>query len=302
MDYQTWAVAFVASWNEELHPRDSDGRFTDGRGRAKVGGWGLKEFPETLPPGHPLLVHTDGIKTPEREKLRNEIAEKMLDGVTPPAGRRPRVTFMGGGGASGKGGVREMLERDGQIPVENRVRLDPDEIKNEIPEYHQIIDAGDSRAARMVHYESADIGQRVQDRAIERGLDVVNDVTLGRPDDARALLSQFKDAEYDVHLVGVTADPVTAVERNASRAEETGRYVPVDVQLEAHKGFSQGFLSYLDHVDSAELWDTNSDPARKIVEKFPNGEVVVYDEDAFEAFKRKSLLNPQASSPANLYP
>lgn len=301
MDYRSWATGFVASkkWREELHPRDHDGRFAE---EGDHTGWDVPEFPETIPAGNPLLIHTDGIKTPARERFRDAVAEKALQGVTPPEGRKPRVTFMGGGGASGKGWVRDILEKQGKISTENRVALDPDEIKNSIPEYQRIIDKGDSRAARMVHYESADIGQRIQDRAVERGLDVVNDVTLGNPHYAKESLRQFKDADYDVHLVGVTADPVDAVKRNFDRAQETGRYVPVDVQLEAHKGFSQGFLEYLDMVNSAELWDTNGPEPRLIAEKKPGSdELTVYDDEAWEAFKKKASLDPHASGPRTLY-
>ena len=66
---------------------------------------------------------------------------------------------------------------EGVLPEKGAVRIDPDEIKESfIPEYKQIKDAGDSRAASVVHEESSALGKRVVKDAYGQKLDVIMDV------------------------------------------------------------------------------------------------------------------------------
>ncbi len=131
--------------------------------------------------------------------------------------------------------------------------------------------------------------------------DIAYDVTMGNPAKGRALIDNAKAAGYEVQLYGVTVAPETAVQRNAQRAQRTGRYVPVSSQLEAHKGFSQGFESYAQRADRAQLYDTNGQSVL-IAEKPPGGELQVHRPEEYAAFQRKAGLDPEASGLAELYP
>lgn len=209
--------------------------------------------------------------------------------------------LMGGGGASGKGAVKNLLIDRGEIPEDGAVRLDPDEIKAEFPEYQEIVRAGDSRAASVVHEESSAVSKRVLGEAMDQRRDIVYDVTLGNPDKGRALIDDAKSSGYEVRLYGVTAAPEAAVERNGIRAERTGRYVPVESQLQAHKGFSEGFESYAARADRAELFDTNGREFKSIAVKEPGGKLRITRPEEYQAFERKATLNPAARGPDELY-
>lgn len=267
-----------------------------------LNGWGMPAFPRTLPDDDPLLTPTDSNQSPEREELRQGIVDSHLAGTSPVTDRKPVMYLMGGGGASGKGGVKSALIARGEIATDNVVNLDPDEIKESFPEYGQIIKAGDSRAAATVHEESSAVSKRVLGAAMDGRRNIAYDVTMGNPAKGRALIDRAKDAGYEVRLYGVTVDPAVAVRRNADRAGRTGRYVPVSSQLEAHKGFSQGFESYAARADRAELFDTNSGVERSIAAKSAGGELVVYRPEEYAEFQKKADLDPEASGPDELYP
>ncbi len=123
-----------------------------------------RPFPERWRTTIHRLIPTDSIQTPERESLRQGIVDSHLAGTNPVTGRKPVMYLMGGGGASGKGVLKEQMLARGRIPRENVVNLDPDEIKGSFPEYRAIIAAGDSRAAATVHEESSAVSNAYSPR------------------------------------------------------------------------------------------------------------------------------------------
>lgn len=262
--------------------------------------WAVREAPRTLPDDHPLLTPTDTINTPERAALRENLVKEVIGDAKPPEQGSPTLDLMGGGGASGKGFVLRNLVADGHIRTDNAVRLDPDGIKELIPEFGAIAQAGDSRAADVVHEESSTLAKTVLGEAMNRRLNIIYDSTLGNPDKTMKLIDDAHEKGYEVRLFGVSADPELAVERAAARGEQSGRYVPIDHQLKAHRGFSQGFESYAEKADSAFLFDTNSEP-RQIAVKELDGELEILDPAAYQRFQAKSRINPEATGPATLY-
>jgi predicted ABC-type ATPase len=265
--------------------------------------WGIPEFPLRLPEGHPLLTPTDTINTPEREAFRRNLVDEVLGDAHAPESGRPVVYLMGGGGASGKGFVLDELQKAGTIPTENVVHLDPDGIKaDKIPEYKRIVEAGDSRAAAVVHEESSTLAKRILAGAIDRRASIVYDVTLGDPRKAFDTLQRLRSEGYEIRLFGVSADADVAVLRNSSRAAESGRYVPIDMQLIAHRGFSRGFEAYAEMADSARLYDTNGREPVPVAIKVAGDELRVLDPERYGAFQHKGELDPHAADPASLFP
>jgi predicted ABC-type ATPase len=263
--------------------------------------WNVPEFPRTLPDGHRLLTETHTIHTPEQDAVREAIVNRAIGDARPVTAETPKAYLMGGGGASGKGVVLETMVAKGRIPHENVVHLDPDAIKTQIPQYKEIVAAGDSRAAAVVHEDSSQLAKTILERAIATRLNIVYDVTLGNPGKAIHLIHEVKAAGYEVHLYGVTADADVAVARNASRAGQTGRYVPVDMQLTAHRGFSEGFERYVRLVDEAVLFDTNGAGSTMIAWKTADGRLAVLDPGRYASFQHKADINPTATGPGELY-
>lgn len=273
--------------------------------------FGLPEAPLTLNKGDPLLVETDqkplnsmvlvrSVVTPSGvEMTRAEMHQGIEDyhfrnAVPAPADRKPIAYLMGGGGASGKGTIKRQLRAEGLVDGADTVGLDADEIKEMIGEYQQIIDAGDSRAAKTVHEESSALSKRIKAKAIAGRFDMVLDVTLGDKAKGIKAIQELKDAGYEVRLFGVTIKPETAVIRAGLRAESSKRYVPYDALLHAHKGFADGWETYADMADVAVLYE-NTDGRKKLAEKV-DGELVLHDEQAYNEFAERRNINEGAET------
>lgn len=278
--------------------------------------FGLPAPPRPLPDAHELLrphwSENPELQdtTPEREALRRELVDERFAGARPVAeGEEPVALVMGGGGASGKGTVLRLLGGTGELP-ENAVHLDSDEFKTGnakkglrgIPEYREIVKAGDSRAASATHDESSYLYKLAHQRATG-GADgtgpkyhLVLDRTLG--DSAKSLtdLQALRDRGYRIRLVGVTVEPETAIARAVKRAQgPEKRYVPLDALLKAHKGFSNAFPHYDAIADETDLFDNNGERPVLIARRRKGGaELQVLHEAEYNDFVRKGDLNEQA--------
>ena len=273
--------------------------------------FGFAPWPKTLKDGDPLLTPTDKKSTAfykgqemPRSRLAELIVEEHFHGKTPAQGR-PVAIVMGGGGAAGKGTIKAQLLKSGEIDDANAISLDADDIKASIPEYREIIAAGDSRAAALVHEESSVIAKEVLRRAIEGGYNIIYDGTMGNPGKGNAILRQMKDAPagYEVRLYGLTIDPITAVVRADGRARKVGRYVPTRDLLMAHKGFMQGFQGYADIADEASLWDTSGAEPVALVRPDLAGNAAVVDRIGYNgAAERAGKINEDGKTIADASP
>lgn len=223
---------------------------------------------------------------PERIRQVHDpwVRESLEDGV---AHGDTRVTFMGGGSGAGKGSI----QRSGDVTFRRGTTIvDSDEAKKAIPEYREMLDAGDNKAAAFVHEESSDMAQRLMAESIDSGFDTVLDGTgdstfekmAGKVARAREQGGQRVVAEY------VTIDTDEALRRAAQRAARTGREVPEDVIHGTHEAVSKIFpkLADADTFDELRLWDNMGDTPELIYERIDGVERVLNPE-RFEAFLRK---------------
>ena len=203
---------------------------------------------------------------------------------------------MGGGSASGKGTLLKLLKSAGVVPGRDVLKINPDAIKEKLPEYQKIIAKGDSRAATVVHEESKEIAESIFGRAIDQRLNIILDRTMCNKETGLRTIKQAKAAGYEVSLYATTVDIQIAIERAVKRAQQTNRYVPIDALIATHRGFSEAFPAYAEIVDSAELWDTEgerSDPIA-VVE---DGKFDVLDHAAYDQFLSRKHLNIKAKQP-----
>jgi hypothetical protein len=273
--------------------------------------FGMPEPSRALPDDSPLLVPRDKDASPERVALRNELVAQRFTGKEPvPQGQKPVAIVMGGGGASGKGTVLKMLHRTGSIPS-GAVELDPDSFKtgnqkdglSGIPEYWDIVNSGDSRAAGVVHEESSNLYKQALADGIKGRYDLVLDRTMSDPAKGVKELQALKDAGYEVRMVGVTVNPDEAVGRAVKRAQgPEKRFVPVNALLSAHKGFSNAFEQYLPYVDNAVLYDNSvpRDAPPVMIAEGGNGALSVADQARYNNFRRKGEINESATTRSQL--
>jgi predicted ABC-type ATPase len=256
-------------------PRDRQGRWS------RVGGSPNLEAQAAIctpPPCVKASIERSGIG---RTVLHRRIVRETLEGANPP----PHVTILGGGGGAGKSTI---VKRFGI--GKNQATVNADDIKERIPEYSQLVKAGDRSAAAFVHEESSKIAQDVQTEARKRGVGLVLDQVGADPRKVTAQVRKFVAAGYkDIDAVYVTVPTQVAVERAESRAQRTGRAVPLEILRAAHRDVSRGFegIAKLAEIRDIKLYDnTGTDPV--LVASGGRGRpLVIHDRALYDTFLAK---------------
>lgn len=202
-------------------------------------------------------------------------------------GENPIVLFMAGGPASGKSTV---LEEENIEPTAS-VTINPDDAKEALPEYGQMVNRGEKFAASGVHEESSDMSKHLTHMATDLGLNLVLD---GTGDSKRGKFKSKFDSMnakgYRVRALYVTIPTDLAVVRATRRAGKTGRWVPEPEIRAQHRGVSLNFLDIttLPYVDEIKVYDARGDKPVLIGEG-GKGEVNAPDEALFAEFLDKGL-------------
>jgi predicted ABC-type ATPase len=256
-------------------PRDRLGRWSRVGGSPNLEAQAAKCTP---PPCVKASIERSGIG---RTVLHRRIVRETLEGANPP----PHVTILGGGGGAGKSTI---VKRFGI--GKNQATVNADDIKERIPEYSQLVKAGDRSAAAFVHEESSKIAQDVQTEARKRGVGLVLDQVGADPRKVTAQVRKFVAAGYkDIDAVYVTVPTQVAVERAESRAQRTGRAVPLEILRAAHRDVSRGFegIAKLAEIRDIKLYDnTGTDPV--LVASGGRGRpLVIHDRALYDTFLAK---------------
>ena len=223
-----------------------------------------------------------------RSDLHDDIVADMMGDVAPV--ENPTTHFMGGGPASGKGGLikRGLVDFD----ETTMVKVDADEIKKMLPEYKVLSQERATLAAAYVHEESSDLAKRAFAESIGSGrntvLDGTGDSSIAK---LRAKVAAAREATPSGRVTAdyVTIDTDTAVARARSRGSRTGRFVPEEVVRDTHESISRIFPDILDEqlFDDVRLFDTAFDPPKLILQQI-EGVTEVLDEEAYLRFLAKN--------------
>jgi hypothetical protein len=231
-----------------------------------------------------------GHLTPERQQLWKEKAAMYVSDQIPLAAPGELTVYVkGGGAASGKSTPSPEISVPAADPSKGEfeaVLVNPDEIKESLPEYDRLVGTESSRlsaaeddalpgghkndtwkeAANFVHEESAMIAQLITGAAIASGKNVVVDGVCnnGLAKQLRKLDS-YREAGAD-KVVGVfySASIDNALARAKSRAMKVGREVKTDTLISNHRGVSKNFPEYIKsgRFDALSVFDTNSQDAK----------------------------------------
>lgn len=229
---------------------------------------------------HPIvrkLIGGGGLSEEERDTVRRAAHNAR-------SGEAPDALFMAGGPASGK--TTALLENPELVP-DASVSVDPDAIKELLPEFQQLLAMKDRYAASAVHLESGDIAARLAAEVEALGLNVVIDGTGdSEPMDFIRQLQRKQDAGYDVGVLYATTSTDEAIARAIKRAEKkNGRFVPVPAIREQHAKVSINFehvraLPWLEHLD---VFDDEGH-----IGEMRNGKFFAIDEKRMRVFQAKA--------------
>lgn len=246
-----------------------------------------------LPADTQKAYQKDGEYTPERQALHEKVYSKFLDHVSRvPDSQKPVAVVMMGGSASGKGTVVRHVMGDHN----DFVNVNPDDCKEEIPEYKQAINLGESGegtprsakdAALMAHEESSDMADEIRKRAVAGRKNLILDGTGKNAEKYAAKIHELKEAGYHVRLLMPHVDMQEAQKRAKERAQRSGRYVPDDFVEMAHHLIPGNFETVAAATDEAVLFDNRKPPPRPVwTIDNQNGTQKIHDPNFVSDFKR----------------
>jgi predicted ABC-type ATPase len=231
-----------------------------------------------------LYQDKDGNYNEERTSLHTSIVQDKINQGSTNLGTS---FFLGGAPATGK----SSLEKSGQVVYPQGIlRIDPDGIKETLPEYNKMTENKITEAASKVHEESSKITKDVIKNAADMKMDsVIDTVGDGSFEKVAEKAQQQKDAGKRVVAHYVTTDVQTSLDRAASRAEKTGRNVPTDYIKEMHKEISTIFpkLANNNTFNELHLYDNNGTTPKLIYSK-KDGKETILDANAYNKFLKKS--------------
>lgn len=234
-----------------------------------------------------------GEYTPERKKLHEKLISKFVDHVpSVPENKKPVAVVTMGGPASGKGTVLRHVLGD----HDDLVNVNPDDVKEDIPEYKTMTGKENPRktkdgsivtakdAAFLAHEESSDVSEQVMDRAIDSRKNLILDGTGKNAGKYKGKIERLKKAGYHVRVIMPHVDIGEAHKRMKERANRSGRFVPEDIVDLAHHVIPGNFEDIQSVADEAVLFDNSKPPPRPVWSRKGN-EATTHDESYMSEFR-----------------
>ena len=207
---------------------------------------------------HSVLGMRPGLHA--REKLHQAIVDYFLNGGydrkglhevdRPESQENPEVLFLGGGGGSGKSTILKKEIKEGKLESRGRVWVNPDEVRELIPEYELLNEGADIRSSKFTHEEASAIADQIQKIAEGNRFHIIKDGTMKSEEKGLKQIRDLREKGYTPKLLGVTIDPHEAMVRATIRGYFSKRFVPSDVLLDAHKGFNSAVAAYVKEMRS----------------------------------------------------
>jgi len=179
---------------------------------------------------------------PERQLLQDDLIAHFLDtavhdeinNLTCDRPLEPWLVFTAGPMGAGKGRTMQWLAQKGLFPLSAFVRVDPDALRELLPENIEYIKRNPKTAGYLTQKEVGCISEILTMDALREGKNVLVDGSLRNAawylQYIKSLRLQFP--KLKIAIMHVTASRETVFARAAKRAEVTGRHVPEDVIIE----------------------------------------------------------------------
>ncbi|MGX5557903.1 zeta toxin family protein [Bacillus cereus] len=236
----------------------------------------------------------NGEYTIERKLLHNEIIESFLKGQLQQE-QEPEAILLGGGSAAGKSSIGELVSKGYKLQKQNMIWIDPDKIKEKIPEYLNAMESEDiesmKQAAFLVHDESSDITMKLIKICMKRKLNFMYDGTMKNEVKYIKLIQQLRQAGFSIKAIIVDVPIKVALERSNMRFKVTGRLVPEHIIEESHMRVATTFSKIKDLIDCYTLYDnTGKEPEVFAFKESKRVKEIIVDKSRNDQFYDKSVL------------
>lgn len=208
------------------------------------------------------MMHTVGRRyTEERRRLHMEIVRRIAEKADGNPAGAPIAILIGGGTASGKTTLRKVLvQRELEKRRIKAALIDPDELKEHIPEYKRFQRTDPKRAASLVHRESCDIGALLLMRLMVERKCFIYEGTMARTKRYMRLVEHLREAGYKIKVFVADIPLRKAKRRAVKRARRTGRTVPTRVIEATHRLVPRTLEAIKDRVDGYWVYDMETGP------------------------------------------
>lgn len=215
-----------------------------------------------------------------RKQYEDEIFDSILkSGSLEPMGSNGRPLAIVTMGAPGSG-------KSTMVPnTPGLARIDIDYVKEFFPDYQMRVANSDSNAGNFNHGEAREICMKLEERVITQGRNLIMDGTGRNVEIWGNIIKKLKARGYEVRLVMPHVPADVGIDRVVSRANVTGRMVPLDMVKQAYDQCPRNFQTLARLADSAILVDNVA--GNKMIMRYENGAVVEEDAPAAASFRSK---------------
>ena len=236
-------------------------------------------------------ITADGVFTPARQKLHDDIVEKWLADKTPQDS--PQMLMLGGGPASGKTTLLKSGNyTDEALAGDDVVTINADDIKEELAKHIPKSIADGPDWAAYTHEESSYLSKRIIAAATERRLNVVLDAVGSNVRGTRSRIASAREAGYRVSGMYVSIPVEEALTRSAARAARSGRLVPDEVIADGHIGVSRAFPEVAGDFDELILLDNAQQVGKPatVIARRRRGRLVIENDRLYDEFMLKGAI------------
>ena len=211
-----------------------------------------------------LVIEETEIVIEETEKSSGESkgSAPVISSVDLKVIKTYKAIFLMGGAGSGKGTLRELIVS--RHEERKYVIIDPDLVKESMPEYQESLRKGDENAATQVHQKSVKIATEQLESSIRVRDNFIYDASGSRSWLYEEQMKAAKSNGMFVELIYVETKLENCLVRTEERGLKTGRVVPKDV-VKSTNVFAE--LNFEDLKPLAHRWKIYNNDGEKLVLK-----------------------------------
>jgi hypothetical protein len=169
----------------------------------------------------------------------------------------------------GKSYALSKLHTAGYFPLDQFIKVDPDMLKSEIPEFPGYFNDNPDTAATLLHGESTQMADILFYHALDSNRDVLVDGSLRDVKWYSKLIQEtirVKYPDYQIAIVQVSARDETIRQRAKDRAKTSGRTVPTDLLEDSIKQVPESVEALSPLVDKVFTIANNEGEPIQLVE------------------------------------
>lgn len=217
--------------------------------------YGVKHFTGVNKDIRPLLDYTYHKKYDEnRVLLQDRIIEELSSkGQQQHDLLLPWVIFTAGAMGAGKGYVLEFMDKEGCLPLSQFVIVDPDQVRQTLPEWQGYVDKDPQTAAIKTQKEAGHIAEILGYKALRERWNVIFDGSLRDVEWYKVYFQKLRQSFPGIRLMilHIKAEREAVLKRAEDRGKATGRMVPMELLESSMRQVPQSVHTLAPFVDVA---------------------------------------------------